>query len=159
MGTYLNTRVVFGGTIKRSQMNRLAEAMQSDWGDWEDAHEELTDAISEGRAAVGFTGESSGGYAQEFVDLLDELGLSWRREADGNYEFDGEITVCDPERGERTFPATTDADEPTTTLANLRAAAKAGKTLQDVISQLAEAEWQPPALTIAPRKSRAKKEE
>jgi hypothetical protein len=161
MGDYIWTRVTAGGKITRASIARLIPHMEDQTGDMGEPEQEITDALKEKRPALICMAETGGGLAEEVTDLLTELGLHWKRVTDGKYEYDGDITIYHPVNGERTWQANTNGDDAMMTLESLRVAARAGKTIEAVIADLALSEQEPPALELAdagtPTKRRGKK--
>lgn len=151
MGEYIWTRVTVGGTLKRSDVERLTGEMRFESGrDGDDTGElELEAAMKENRAAVVFEGESNYGGATSMLDLLRKLGLPYRKECDRYYEYDADIETWDghPDHKPINYVCNSDKD-PIISLPALRHAAKQGETLAEIIASLEPAEAEPPALII-----------
>lgn len=150
MSEMLGTRVTFGGTIKRSAMDQLADMMEDNWGEWggSTAYEELEAAANQARPSCAFTGQTNyHGQTKDIVGPLEAMGLSYRLEADGNYELLPDIVLFDPVRGRRSCPCT-GTHEPVIALLALIKAQSDSKTLDALIAELTKFVATPPPLVI-----------
>jgi hypothetical protein len=131
MGEYIGTTVTFGGKVKRSDIQKLVEVML------DSGVEDLVTAHEEKRGAVTI-GETNYGRAEELCGMLEDLGLSYRRNCDAKYDWDGECEIFNAATGKSHEVSSTQDGDPYLTYSDLCKLAKEGKQLSDVIRTLGE---------------------
>jgi hypothetical protein len=149
MSEEIGCTIVFGGKVKRSDVDRIEQALQD-----HDLHgESLADCAKARSACVG-SGSTNYGHADDVETLLIELDLPFRRTADAKYEYDGEGVYWDGkavnaigEAAPQAFSCTQDGT-PYLTLSDLQKTKEDGGTLEIAIERLAFVSAPLPAIEI-----------
>lgn len=139
MGESIGTIVQIGGRLQRSLVEDLEALLLEDGDGVEDA----TDA----NKCLTTIGSTNYGNAEDLCSFLEENGLTYRREADGHYEFPGEVVWWSPTE-EHLCQGDGTGSDAVVTLADLKTDLAAGKSLADVVAELAWVEREVPPLVI-----------
>lgn len=139
MGESIGTVVQIGGRLRRQLVADLESLLLEDGDGVEDA--------AKANKCLTTVGSTNYGNAEDLCAFLEANGLTYRREADGHYEFPGEIVWWSPTE---TFDTQGDGtgSDPVVTMAALKRDLAAGKSLADVVAALAWTEREVPALVL-----------
>lgn len=146
------TTVHIGGALPANLIEAFLDAADYFYdcdGDFDE--ESIRAAASENRSLM-LQGNVNYGNPEVLVAFCRKHGLPFWLHFDSGYEWDAGIQTWRPgDDAVAEHGATDQGNEPEMSLQELRAAAKAGKTLADVIDHMTrfESDWVP-AITIAP---------
>jgi hypothetical protein len=153
---YANAAITIGGKIKRADIRKLAEAIDSDgaYFDWADradvelATEEIYRCTAECKPLVLMTNDQPWGRYEEVERVCRELRLTFVAECEAGGEWHPLITYSSPETGEREWSTAEIGHGPTHTAHQIQKHLEAGTLADELALMAAVSQFQLPLKII-----------